>query len=112
ASRVERSTPTTSRGSFRFIRQPLLRHHRRACASSSNRGASPLELPHTLSREPPCRLAPFAWLASLRSLASGLRATRYGETAPWHSWNPALPCLDVRCPYRSQTISRCWRFFS
>ena len=36
----------------------------------SLRGASPLGLPHTLSREPLRRLAPFAWLASLRSLAS------------------------------------------
>src|SRR3954470_24862337 len=34
------------------------------------RGASPLGLPYTLSREPLRRLAPFAWLASLRSLAS------------------------------------------
>ena len=35
-----------------------------------HRGASPLELPDTLSREPLRRLAPFAWLAPLRSLAS------------------------------------------
>src|SRR3954453_785388 len=34
------------------------------------RGASPLGLPYTLSREPLRRLAPFAWLASVRSLAS------------------------------------------
>ncbi len=34
------------------------------------RGASPLGLPHTLSREPLRRLAPFAWLTSLRSFAS------------------------------------------
>src|SRR3954470_18940557 len=34
------------------------------------RGASPLGLPYTLSREPLRRLAPFAWLGSLRSLAS------------------------------------------
>ena len=33
-----------------------------------HRGASPLELPDTLSREPRRRLAPFAWLAPLRSL--------------------------------------------
>src|SRR5205823_569199 len=32
-------------------------------------GASPLGLPYTLTREPLRRLAPFAWLASLRSLA-------------------------------------------
>ena len=38
--------------------------------SCFNRGASPLELPYTLSRSPLRRLAPFAWLASLRSLAS------------------------------------------
>ena len=38
--------------------------------ASSTRGASPLGLPHTLSREPLRRLAPFAWLASLHSLAS------------------------------------------
>jgi hypothetical protein len=31
--------------------------------------ASPLGLPFTLSREPLRRLAPFAWLASLRSLS-------------------------------------------
>src|SRR5262245_12684525 len=36
------------------------------------RGAAPLGLPHTRSREPVRRLAPFAWLASLRSLASFL----------------------------------------
>src|SRR5262245_6676374 len=36
----------------------------------SLRGASPLGLPFTLSREPLRRLAPFAWLTSLRSLAS------------------------------------------
>src|SRR3954469_2555936 len=34
------------------------------------RGGLPLGLPYTLSREPLRRLAPFAWLASLRSLAS------------------------------------------
>jgi hypothetical protein len=33
-------------------------------------GLAPLGLPRTLSREPLRRLAPFAWLASLRSLAS------------------------------------------
>src|SRR5882672_637146 len=38
------------------------------------RGASPLGLPDTLSREPLRRLAPFAWLASLRSLASSVAA--------------------------------------
>ena len=38
--------------------------------SCFNRGASPLELPYTRSRSPLRRLAPFAWLASLRSLAS------------------------------------------
>jgi hypothetical protein len=38
--------------------------------SVSLRGASPLRTPHTLSREPRRRLAPFAWLASPRSLAS------------------------------------------
>src|SRR5580765_2421295 len=36
------------------------------------REALPLGLPHTLSREPLRRLAPFAWLASLRSLASSV----------------------------------------
>src|SRR3954471_20533852 len=41
----------------------------------SPRGASPLGLPYTLSREPLRRLAPFAWLASLRSLAAS-RARR------------------------------------
>src|SRR5918996_1571240 len=40
-----------------------------------NRGASPLDLPYTLSRSPLRRLAPFAWLASLRSLASSQRAS-------------------------------------
>ena len=34
------------------------------------RGASPRGPPFTLSREPLRRLAPVAWLASLRSLAS------------------------------------------
>src|SRR5947207_1071666 len=34
------------------------------------RRPSPLGLPSTLAREPLRRLAPFAWLASLRSLAS------------------------------------------
>src|SRR5690349_20731845 len=34
------------------------------------RGAAPLGLPRTLSREPLRRLAPFPWLASLRSLAT------------------------------------------
>ena len=33
------------------------------------RGASPLGLPYTRSRAPLRRRAPFAWLASLRSLA-------------------------------------------
>src|SRR6187200_1507550 len=47
------------------------------------RGASPLELPYTLSREPLRRLAPFAWLASLRSLASSV----------------ATPCLAVAIAY-------------
>ena len=41
-----------------------VRHH-----VNINRGASPLGLPNTLSREPLRRLAPFAWLASLRSFA-------------------------------------------
>src|SRR5436190_11871631 len=42
------------------------------------RGASPLGLPHTLSREPLRRLAPVAWLASLRSLASIVNRGRRG----------------------------------
>src|SRR3954470_12569729 len=41
------------------------------------RGASPLGLPYTLSREPLRRLAPFAWLASLRALASLFDAPRH-----------------------------------
>jgi hypothetical protein len=41
-----------------------------AAWTSLNRGASPLGLPDTLARSPLRRLAPFAWLASLRSLAS------------------------------------------
>ena len=41
--------------------------------SHLRRGASPLGLPCTLSREPLRRLAPFAWLASLRLLASSSR---------------------------------------
>jgi copper homeostasis protein len=35
-----------------------------------NRGASPLGLPYTRARSPLRRLAPFPWLASLRSLAA------------------------------------------
>src|SRR5262245_37445305 len=38
----------------------------------SVRGASPLGLPETLSRRPLRRLAPFAWLSSLRSEALNL----------------------------------------
>src|SRR4029077_8484421 len=34
------------------------------------RGASPLGLPDSLTRSPLRRLAPFVWLASLRSLAA------------------------------------------
>src|SRR5690349_393229 len=48
-----------------------------------NRGASPLGLPYTLTRSPLRRLAPFAWLASLRSLAlqsrMALRVHRSGQ---------------------------------
>src|SRR5215211_3978414 len=40
------------------------------------RGTSSPGPPYTLSREPLRRLAPFAWLASLRSLALGARCTR------------------------------------
>jgi len=36
------------------------------------RGASPLGLPYRRSREPLRRLAPIAWLAALRSLASSV----------------------------------------
>src|SRR5215510_10745351 len=43
--------------------------------SSFIRGASPLGLPYTRSRAPLRRRAPFAWLASLRSLASSLPHT-------------------------------------
>src|SRR5262245_48114501 len=43
---------------------------RKLVIDHSLRGASPLGLPYTLSREPLRRLAPVAWLASLRSLAS------------------------------------------
>ncbi len=45
-------------------------------------GLSPLGLPHTLSREPLRRLAPFAWLASLRSLPSSF-ATPFLAVAVW-----------------------------
>src|SRR5262249_39056725 len=60
---------------------------------SSFRGASPLDLPHTLSREPLRRLAPFAWLASLRSLASSI----------------ASPCLAVAVAYFIQLRSQALR---
>src|SRR5262249_16820943 len=43
---------------------------RRRFRASLIRGASPLGLPHTLSRSPLRRLAPFAWLARECSLAS------------------------------------------
>jgi len=51
-----------------------------------HRGASPLELPDTLSREPLRRLAPFAGLASLRSLAAfvGKTDVRYWDV-PSHA---------------------------
>src|SRR3954465_1765232 len=42
----------------------------RAPAFFFTRGASPLELPRTLSREPLRRLAPFAWLAPLARLCA------------------------------------------
>jgi len=58
------------------------------------RGASPLGLPDTLSREPLRRLAPFAWLASLRSLAS--------SSNRFLTWLPSLrslaSSLDRRAP--------------
>src|SRR5262245_28950128 len=62
------------------------------------RGASPLGLPDTLSRERLRRLAPFAWLASLRSLASSL-------AEPWR--RRALVGLVVRgfeISYRESAI--------
>src|SRR5688572_18523774 len=43
------------------------------------RGTSSPGPPYTLSREPLRRLAPFAWLASLRSLAPSSRCTHVGD---------------------------------
>src|SRR5687768_18588155 len=41
------------------------------------RGASPLGLPDSRTRSPLCRLAPCAWLGSLRSLASSICKMRW-----------------------------------
>src|SRR5262245_64084343 len=57
------------------------------------RGASPLGLPCRVSREPLRRLAPFAWLASLRSLASF-----FGSSCL------AIALVDCRC---ERIESRC-----
>ena len=55
-------------------------------ATSFIRGASPLGLPYTLSRSPLRRLAPFASLASLRSLA--VRSSNVARIAPAPSPRP------------------------
>ena len=49
------------RGRYRWLRAP---------ATKIIRGALPLGLPYSLTRSPLRRLAPFGWLASLRSLAA------------------------------------------
>src|SRR5687768_12115340 len=68
------------------------------------RGASPLELPYTLSRSPLRRLAPFAWLASLCSLASDFEGLLFFLLLPF----PFALC-EAR-PSNSPTRSLARRF--
>src|SRR2546428_2548484 len=74
-----RSGATISNGPSRV---PDARGTGMAYSSSLVRGASPLGLPDTLSRAPLRRRAPFAWLASLRSLAVLFRAFWVSESDP------------------------------
>src|SRR5207245_2948823 len=72
-------------------------------ASIFIRGASPLELPYTRSRSPLRRLAPIAWLASLRSLASAgasfpePAALLHGFLGPSASACRGIPYILNRC---------------
>src|SRR5262249_46382072 len=62
------------------------------------RGASPLGLPHTLSRSPLRRLAPFAWLASQRSLASfSVVPARHGSLLVHRLRRRAFPAAPAHC---------------
>ena len=67
----------------------------RPAESFSHRGASPLGLPDTLSRAPLRRRAPFAWLASLRSLAPCGPAAGLVRSASNHrnAANERLKCI-------------------
>jgi hypothetical protein len=68
-----------------------------------HRGASPLELPDTLSREPRRRLAPFAWLAPLRALASSVLTPGLAVAAVNH--DGCTPVGHVAIRARSRTIA-------
>ena len=68
------------------------------CFSYLLRGLRP-RTPYTLSREPLRRLAPFAWLASLRSLASSFGHSLRSLAASFgHSLRFAAPFDDVAPP--------------
>jgi hypothetical protein len=66
-----------------------------------HRGASPLELPDTLSREPRRRLAPFAWLAPLRALASSVLTSCLAAV----NHDGCTPVGHVAIRARSRTIA-------
>src|SRR4051794_11741267 len=75
----------------------------RAPAFFFTRGASPLELPHTLSREPLRRLAPFAWLAPLAHVCA-VQSLRCAPVAQLIEHRPASS-LEGRRPSNSPTRS-------
>src|SRR5262249_56141228 len=81
-------------------------------------GASPLGLPYTLSRAPLRRRAPFAWLASLRSLAplSLSVADRIPSTprSPWpipFAWLASLRSLAPLSLSVALIVFRVFRVF-
>src|SRR5919198_1116310 len=98
-----------SRGSLAVARSLVLTFH---CLF---RGASPLELPYTLTRSPLRRLAPFAWLTRCRSFArpyvSLFISRGFAPPTPLHAHSlAASPARSVRVAHSLSLVRSSLRF--